>query len=726
LQHSSRDDLRFGRNGSKSVRPKDGIWFDHETDEGGGYWELYKRVHGERPADTTTEATYDYRDAKDVLLFQVVRKVPKTFRQRRPDGVGGWTWNMQGIERVPYRLPELLRADPSAPVFICEGEKDCNALHERGLIATTNPGGAGKWQPSMSDYLRDREVVILPDNDEAGENHANDVARKLFRIASSIKVVRLPGLPPKGDVSDWLAVGNSTEQLEQLVADTGPHEDHQGGADAEERDAPDMSVLRLARRSAPALPLDVFDPEWKAWIEHAAAGAACPPDYVAAPFLAFASALIGNARWARATEGWAEPPHLWCGAVGESGDGKSPGADALMRSVLPEVERRMSADFPEKLQAWKAASEMHAAKVESWKNDVREAQKKQHAPPLPPTGDPGPEPQAPRLCQHDVTIEKVATLLASAAPKGLLIVRDELAGWLLGMNQYHDAGRAFWIEAYGGRSYRVERQRSPEPIVVQHLAVAVTGGTQPDKLATLFRDADDGLLARFLWFWPEPLPFSLNRTAPDAAWAVEAFDRLRELDLAPPATPEERARPMMVPLATEALWDLEAFGREMQQCRDQAGGLMRSAYGKARGDVLRLSLVLEYLWWCAKPGMNPPPATISHRAFLAAATLVADYFMPMAERVYGDAAVPEADQNATTLARWIFRNRPEEVNVRHLQREVRLPGLRDAKAIHEACARLVEANWLFEPARGGAFGQRGKASYRVNPHLPEVVNEPVG
>jgi hypothetical protein len=92
-----------------------------------------------------------------------------------------------------------------------------------------------------------------------------------------------------------------------------------------------------------------------------------------------------------------------------------------------------------------------------------------------------------------VTVEKVATLLAGAAPKGLLIVRDELAGWLLGMNAYNDAGRSFWIEAYGGRPYRVERQKHPEPIVIPRLAVAVTGGTQPEKLAALFREADDGL-----------------------------------------------------------------------------------------------------------------------------------------------------------------------------------------------------------------------------------------
>ena len=203
-----------------------------------------------------------------------------------------------------------------------------------------------------------------------------------------------------------------------------------------------------------------------------------------------------------------------------------------MRDVLPEIERRMLGDFPDRLLEWRASVEMHAARHEQWKADVRAAQKSSNAAPLPPADTPPAEPQAPRLRQNDVTIEKVATLLASAAPKGLLVTRDELAGWLMGMNAYNDAGRSFWIEAYGGRPYRVERQKNPEPINVPRLVVAVFGGTQPEKLASLFSDADDGLFARIGWFWPEPLPFHLASEAPNSQWAVSALDRLRQLDLA--------------------------------------------------------------------------------------------------------------------------------------------------------------------------------------------------
>ena len=89
---STREDIRFGSQGSKSIRRSTGEWFDHETGEGGGFASLFAKVHGEPPQNGTGNiaATYDYRDANGALVFQVVRKMPKDFRQRRPDGHGGW------------------------------------------------------------------------------------------------------------------------------------------------------------------------------------------------------------------------------------------------------------------------------------------------------------------------------------------------------------------------------------------------------------------------------------------------------------------------------------------------------------------------------------------------------------------------------------------------------------------------------------------------------------
>lgn len=168
------------------------------------------------PGDNGIEAAYDYLDEDGEVLFQVVRMSGKRFRQRRPDGKGGWVWNLRGVRRVLYRLPEL-RSRAGGTVYIVEGEKDANRLHEEGLLATTNPGGAGKWGKQYVTSLQDRDVVILPDNDEPGRKHARQVARSLARVARSIKIVELPDLPEKGDVSDWLDAGHKIEELRSIV-----------------------------------------------------------------------------------------------------------------------------------------------------------------------------------------------------------------------------------------------------------------------------------------------------------------------------------------------------------------------------------------------------------------------------------------------------------------------------------------------------------------------------
>ena len=162
-------------------------------------------------------ATYPYRAESGSLLFEVVRFAPKKFKQRRPDGRGGWTWSLGDLRRVLYRLPELVAAKPEATVYLVEGERDVASLEALGLLATTTAGGAGKWRSEYGEALRGRRVVILPDNDEAGRKHAEQVARALTGVAGGVCVVDLPGLPAKGDVTDWIAAGGTPDKLRELV-----------------------------------------------------------------------------------------------------------------------------------------------------------------------------------------------------------------------------------------------------------------------------------------------------------------------------------------------------------------------------------------------------------------------------------------------------------------------------------------------------------------------------
>lgn len=161
-------------------------------------------------------AEYDYRDADGTLLYQALRYFPKDFKQRKPKGKDDWDWSLGDIERVPYRLPELI-ASGQRIVFITEGEKDVDRLISLGFVATCNVGGSGKWRDEYSAYLKGRQVVIAPDNDESGRQHGLQVARSLKGIAQSVRWLELPNLDEKGDVSDWLDDGGTAEELRALA-----------------------------------------------------------------------------------------------------------------------------------------------------------------------------------------------------------------------------------------------------------------------------------------------------------------------------------------------------------------------------------------------------------------------------------------------------------------------------------------------------------------------------
>lgn len=272
-QLSKPAELRFGTHGSKAVDLEKNSFFDHEANDGGGVLKLVQcctgiKTRGEahqwlvqngfigednnkvsmgrevmqvmksstapetalislaepagKPRNTPAKivATYDYRDEAGVLLMQSVRMEPKRFRQRRPEGEG-WTWSVKDVRVLPYRLPELLAA-ADATVYLVEGEKDADRLASLGLVATTNVGGAGKWKVAHSQFLRGRRVVILPDNDEAGRDHAKKAAKTLGGVALDVRIVSLPDLPKKGDVSDWLDAGGTVEELVRLHSEAAP------------------------------------------------------------------------------------------------------------------------------------------------------------------------------------------------------------------------------------------------------------------------------------------------------------------------------------------------------------------------------------------------------------------------------------------------------------------------------------------------------------------------
>jgi hypothetical protein len=261
--HHRKDELRFGTHGSLSVDLSKGVWRDHETDEGGGVLDLICRGIGAEKGDkaaavnwlenecfvdshrltpkeseTVRQArrpvtSHVYRDAQGTPLLEALRYAdPKGFAQRRlgPDGkpvlgsYGREIWNIKGVPRVLYRLPEL-NEDIAAgrTIYVVEGEKDVDRLRSLGLPATTNPMGAGpgKWHCDYAEHLRGADVVVVPDNDEPGRKHAEIIIASLLEVAKRVRFLDLsptwPDCPEKGDISDWLDADHSVEDLARLA-----------------------------------------------------------------------------------------------------------------------------------------------------------------------------------------------------------------------------------------------------------------------------------------------------------------------------------------------------------------------------------------------------------------------------------------------------------------------------------------------------------------------------
>ena len=195
--------------------PQPAISEPPQRDGGNGYDRFnandYRRGETETPRSSPS-ATYIYKDERGTFYMKVVRTTNKTFptyHWKDGDWAKGWPEKV-----VPYRLPELLAAPASEPMWVCEGEKDADNVAALGVIATTNPGGAKNWQPELAQWFKGKELVyVLEDNDEDGRKHTGLIIKALRDIVPTIAVISFPELPVKEDISDWLAAGGNKQLL---------------------------------------------------------------------------------------------------------------------------------------------------------------------------------------------------------------------------------------------------------------------------------------------------------------------------------------------------------------------------------------------------------------------------------------------------------------------------------------------------------------------------------
>jgi hypothetical protein len=465
---------------------------------------------------------------------------------------------------------------------------------------------------------------------------------------------------------------------------------------------PDLSCATADTFPPPALPLgDVFPSPVAAWIARAAEAQGAPADYVAAVLLAVVGGVIGNARWAAPWGEWREPPIVNVALIGAPSSGKSPALDALVQP-LQAIEADANADWAERRREHATRKAAAAERRDHWQRDVKAAVEQGSPPPLLRADAEEPEPvQRRRMLSTDPTIEK-AGRLAATNPRGLILVRDELAGWIAGMGRYGNgagADRAFWLQAYGGRPWMPDRVKDGDAEVsVPHLTWAIIGGIQPDRLASaLLAGDDDGLAARFVYTWPAPVP---PRRPPPGRSLTDVrrwLGRLRSLPWTPP-------EPVLVPFSDRAQATLQEWREEVARMEAGASGLFLSWIGKLPGFAVRLAVIFAYLTWAAE-GASDPPTQVDEADVLRAITILAEYFVPMARRAFGEAALSQAERDSRCLLRWLLDRQPvpTTLNARELRRMADGPGIRNTARLEAALHELAALGCVRQapPSRAG-------------------------
>jgi hypothetical protein len=344
---------------------------------------------------------------------------------------------------------------------------------------------------------------------------------------------------------------------------------------------PDLNILDEEREPAPELPLDLFGPA-SGWIVAAAEGAGAPADYVAGSLLGAVGSLLANVRWGSPWDGWNEPPHLFVANVGNPSQGKSP-AQAPVLAPLRDLEAEAQPEYEKRSERWREKRAVAEEKEKAWREDLKKAIKnKQPEPARPAECDVGSPPQPARLLVSDTTIERLGEL-AAQNPRGLLLVRDELAGWLTGMDRYAGgaggADRAFFLEAYGGRPWIVDRKKEGASNRVERLSIGLVGGIQPDRLTSLIlKGDDDGLAARLMYCFPERRRPSRPLHAANGEVISRAIGRLRGLPMGTDDTP------IVLSFSDAAAQVIERWMHEVYELEETAGAaLMLSWIGKLKG-----------------------------------------------------------------------------------------------------------------------------------------------
>jgi len=548
------------------------------------------------------EAVYDYADENGTLLYQAVRFHPKDFRQRRPDreNPGKWIWSLKGVKRVLFRLNHIARTKPGETIYLVEGEKDVLNLANLGFIrATCNAGGAGKWDEAYNDYFRGHDVVILPDNDEPGRQHARLVAGQILPLAKSVKVVELPGLPYRGDATDWIEAGGTKKALRELCKNApiwtpppvGIVQPGGSGAGNSEASWPDP----LAQQAFHGLAGDfvrTIEPHTEA-----------DPAALLFSFLGAFGNTIGNGPHCIA-EADKHPGRLFVGLVGETAKGRK-------GSSWGHIQRAFEAVDP--VWAGNISGGLSSGEGLIW--NVRDPIEKQE----------------PIRDKKLITGYQMVQTDPGVLDKRLFLIESELASVLRRLQQEGNTLSAIVRMAWDHGNLNTLVKNDPARATGAH--VSLLGHVTADELLRYLDRTElaNGFANRFLWVCvrrSKCLPLGGNLRAIDLDPVIdgirEAACFARGID-----------SPIRMDPVAESIW-IEVY----PALSEGAPGLFGAVTGRAEAQVIRLALVYAMLDQSRQIGQE----------HLMAALALWDYCLASVRYIFGDSRGGLEDEILKALA----------------------------------------------------------------------------
>ena len=724
--------LRFGSQGSIEVNTDEGWFADYEAKVNGGVLDLIehkaglvgraaalgwledKGIKARDEDDASARSTfYDYRDENGEVVFRVERKQlqggGKTFLQHGPDGNGGFACRkgcMQGVRQVLYNLPAILAADKSAIVFVVEGEKCADRLTKAELLATTNAAGALKFREALAPMLADRRVVILPDNDEAGRRHADDVLAKVGKFTSTVAVLPLPGAE-KSDVFDWFRNGGSAFDLVKMAEaalEAREKEPANAGASSITIEHAADPVNLWARHEPPPLPMGLLPKVIEDYAVSQAELMGVDPAGLAMAALVICCSVITDricVQVKRHDPSWRESARLWVALVGPPSRKKTPIYISSMRP-LARIDGKLFDQFAQADAAYQALSTADRKAT--------------------------PAPKQKRARLTDVTIEAAQEVL-KASPDGLLLSHDELSGWFGSMDKYAPgkgamADRAFWLQSYNGGPYAVNRVGRGASMI-PNLSVNLLGGIQPGPLKKVANDAvDDGLIQRLI---PVLLaPSSVGVDAPRSG-EVNRYEALVD-DLYQLQPPEWDGNPIEVtvsgPLPLQFSPEAQVIRRELEHkhhemmAAETVSGKLASHFGKYDGLFARLCV----LWHCIENSRSAPlPGVITERTAHRVAEFLHTFIARNAIAFYvGILGLADDHEELVEIAAFILAHKKESIQGRDIQRASRTLRSLTGDEARLLCEKLESLGWLApidSPSRSRT------PHWQVNPAVHRLFEE---